>query len=57
MRGVPIGHAIDLIGRKPVIIWKILIIAGADIGFILTHDYWGLVLAAVIMGLASGGAG
>jgi len=54
---VPIGYAIDLLGRKPVIIWNILIMAGADIGFILARDYWGLVLAAVIMGLASGGAG
>ena len=54
---VPIGYAIDLLGRKPVIIWNILILAAADIGFILARDYWGLVFAAVIMGLASGGAG
>jgi MFS family permease len=54
---VPIGYAIDLLGRKPVIIWNILIMAAADIGFILARDYWGLVFAAVIMGLASGGAG
>jgi len=54
---VPIGYAIDLLGRKPVIIWNILIMAAADIGFILAKDYWGLVLAAVVMGLASGGAG
>ena len=53
---VPIGYAIDLLGRKPVIIWNILIMAAADIGFILAKDYWGLVLAAVVMGLASGGA-
>jgi MFS family permease len=31
--------------------------AAADIGFILANDYWGLVIAAVVMGLASGGAG
>jgi multidrug resistance protein len=54
---VPIGYAIDILGRKPVIIWNILIMAAADIGFILANDYWGLVIAAVVMGLASGGAG
>lgn len=54
---VPIGYAIDIIGRKPVIIWNILIMAAADIGFILARDYWGLAIAAIIMGLASGGAG
>ncbi len=54
---VPIGYAIDIIGRKPVIIWNILIMAAADIGFIVARDYWGLAIAAIIMGLASGGAG
>lgn len=54
---VPIGYAIDLLGRKPVIIWNILIMAAADIGFVYARDYWGLVLAALVMGLASGGAG
>ncbi len=54
---VPIGYAIDLLGRKPVIIWNILIMAAADIGFVYAKDYWGLVIAAVVMGLASGGAG
>ncbi len=54
---VPIGYAIDLLGRKPVIIWNILIMAAADIGFVYAKDYWGLVIAALMMGLASGGAG
>jgi MFS family permease len=54
---VPIGYAIDLLGRKPVIIWNILIMAAADIGFVYAKDYWGLVIAALVMGLASGGAG
>jgi MFS transporter, DHA1 family, multidrug resistance protein len=54
---VPIGYAIDLLGRKPVIVWNILIMAAADIGFVYAGDYWGLVLAALVMGLASGGAG
>jgi MFS family permease len=54
---VPIGYAIDLLGRKPVIVWNIILLAVADTGFILAKDYWGLVIASMVMGLASGGAG
>jgi multidrug resistance protein len=54
---VPMGYAIDLLGRKPVIIWNIVIMAAANLSFVYAHDYWGMSLAAVVLGLASAGAG
>ena len=54
---VPMGYAIDLLGRKPVIIWNIVIMAVANLSFVYAHDYWGMSLAAVVLGLASAGAG
>jgi multidrug resistance protein len=54
---VPMGYAIDLLGRKPVIIWNIVIMAAANLSFVYAKDYWGMSLAAVVLGLASAGAG
>jgi len=54
---VPMGYAIDLLGRKPVIIWNIAIMAVANLSFVYANDYWGMSLAAVVLGLASAGAG
>jgi len=54
---VPMGYAIDLLGRKPVIIWNIVVMAAANLSFVYAKDYWGMTLAAVVLGLASAGAG
>ncbi|MBM3292098.1 MFS transporter [Candidatus Bathyarchaeota archaeon] len=54
---VPMGYAIDLIGRKPVIIWNIIILALANLSFVFAKDYWTMSLAAVVLGIASAGAG
>ena len=54
---VPMGYAIDLLGRKPVIIWNMMVMAAANISFVLAKDYWGMTIAAVVLGLASAGAG
>jgi len=54
---VPMGYAIDLLGRKPVIIWNTIIMAAANISFVYAKDYWGMSVAAVLLGIASAGAG
>lgn len=54
---LPIGYAIDLIGRKPVIIWNLLVLAAANLSFVFSRDYWSMSLAAVVLGIASAGAG
>ena len=54
---VPMGYAIDLIGRKPVIVWNIIIMAVANVSFVYAKDYWSMSIAALILGFASGGAG
>jgi MFS family permease len=54
---VPMGYAIDLLGRKPVIIWNTVIMAAANLSFVYAKDYWGMSLAAVLLGIASAGAG
>jgi DHA1 family multidrug resistance protein-like MFS transporter len=54
---VPMGYAIDLIGRKPVIIWNIILLAVANLSFVFAKDYWSMSLAAVVLGIASAGAG
>jgi DHA1 family multidrug resistance protein-like MFS transporter len=54
---VPMGYAIDLLGRKPVIIWNTIIMAVANLSFVYAQDYVGMSLAAVLLGLASAGAG
>jgi DHA1 family multidrug resistance protein-like MFS transporter len=54
---VPMGYAIDLLGRKPVIVWNMILLAIANLSFIYAKDYWTISLAAVVLGLASAGAG
>jgi DHA1 family multidrug resistance protein-like MFS transporter len=51
------GYAIDLLGRKPVIVWNMILMAIANLSFIYAKDYWTISLAAVVLGLASAGAG
>jgi MFS family permease len=54
---VPMGYAIDLLGRKPVIIWNILLLAATNLSFVFAKDYWTMSLAAIVLGMASAGAG
>lgn len=54
---VPMGYAIDLVGRKPVIVWNILVMAVANVSFVFARDYWGMTVAALVLGVASAGAG
>jgi DHA1 family multidrug resistance protein-like MFS transporter len=54
---VPMGYAIDLLGRKPVIVFNMIIMAVADVAFVFSGDYWGMSIAAVALGIASAGAG
>jgi multidrug resistance protein len=54
---VPMGYAIDLLGRKPVIAFNMVIMSLANIAFVLAGDYWELSLAAIVLGIASAGAG
>ncbi|MBN1682930.1 MFS transporter [Candidatus Bathyarchaeota archaeon] len=54
---VPMGYAIDLLGRKPVIIWNIILLAIANISFVYSKDYLSMSLAAIVLGIASSGAG
>jgi DHA1 family multidrug resistance protein-like MFS transporter len=54
---VPMGYAIDLLGRKPVIAFNMIIMAVADVAFVFAGDYWGMSIAAVVLGIASAGAG
>jgi DHA1 family multidrug resistance protein-like MFS transporter len=53
---IPFGYAIDLIGRKPVIMWCIFFTAVADIGFTFGNSFWTLAIAAVALGAATAGA-
>jgi len=54
---VPMGYAIDLLGRKPVIAFNMVIMAVANISFTLSGNYWGMGIAAAVLGIASAGAG
>jgi MFS family permease len=49
---VPMGYAIDLLGRKPVIIWNTVIMAATNLSFVYAKDYCGMSLAGVLLGLA-----
>jgi len=54
---VPMGYAIDLLGRKPVIVFNIIIMAVANVAFVFADNYWGMAIAAAVLGIASAGAG
>ena len=54
---VPMGYAIDLLGRKPVIVFNMFIMAVANVAFVYAGSYWGMAAAAAVLGIASAGAG
>jgi len=54
---VPVGHAIDYFGRKPVIVLTLAITALSAFLFPMTTDYLTISLVAVVLGIGTGGAG
>jgi DHA1 family multidrug resistance protein-like MFS transporter len=54
---IPVGHAIDYFGRKPVIVITLIVTAISTIIFPFTYSFLTIALAAVILGLGTGGAG
>jgi DHA1 family multidrug resistance protein-like MFS transporter len=54
---IPMGHAIDYFGRKPPIVFTLFITAIAAFAFPFTENYLMISLAAVLLGIGTGGAG
>ncbi|MBN2336552.1 MFS transporter [Candidatus Bathyarchaeota archaeon] len=54
---IPMGHAIDYFGRKPPMVFTLFITAFAALAFPYTTDYLTISLAAVLLGIGTGGAG
>jgi DHA1 family multidrug resistance protein-like MFS transporter len=54
---IPVGHAIDYYGRKPIIVLTLAITAFSTLLFPFTTSFITLCAAAVILGLGTGGAG
>lgn len=54
---IPMGHAIDYFGRKPIIVINLMITALSSLVFPYTSDYFQISLAMVLLGIGTGGAG
>jgi len=54
---IPIGHAIDYYGRKPVIVINLIVTAIAALSFPFTTSFVAMCAVAVILGIGTGGAG
>jgi multidrug resistance protein len=54
---IPMGYAIDFFGRKPPMVFTLFITALAALAFPFTQNYFMISLAAVLLGLGTGGAG
>jgi DHA1 family multidrug resistance protein-like MFS transporter len=54
---IPMGHAIDYFGRKPPMVFTLFITAIAALAFPFTENYLMISLAAVFLGIGTGGAG
>lgn len=54
---IPMGHSIDYFGRKPSIVFSLLITALSSLVFPFTSDYLQISLAVVLLGIGTGGAG
>lgn len=54
---IPVGHAIDYFGRKPIIVIMLTLTAVSTIIFPYTYSFYTIALAAVILGIGTGGAG
>ena len=54
---IPVGHAIDYYGRKPIIVLTLAITALSTLMFPFTTSFVTICAAAVLLGLGTGGAG
>ena len=54
---IPVGHAIDYYGRKPIIVITLAVTAFSTLLFPFTTSFITICAAAVILGLGTGGAG
>jgi DHA1 family multidrug resistance protein-like MFS transporter len=54
---IPVGHAIDYYGRKPMIIISLIATAIASSSFPFTTNFIAICAAAVLLGIGTGGAG
>lgn len=54
---VPFGYSTDYFGRKPTILFSLIITAASSLIFPMTSNYLQLSLAAVLLGIGTTGAG
>jgi len=54
---IPVGHAIDYYGRKPIIVETLIVTAIASLSFPFTTSFITICAAAVLLGVGTGGAG
>lgn len=50
----PAGHALDAVGRRPVVRWGMVAVGLSSLGFVLVDSLWGAVVVLFAMGLARG---
>jgi DHA1 family multidrug resistance protein-like MFS transporter len=54
---IPVGHAIDYFGRKPIIVMTLTVTALSTLIFPFTTNFITICAAAVVLGIGTGGAG
>lgn len=54
---IPFGYSTDYFGRKPTILFSLIVTAASSLIFPMTSDYFQLSLAAVLLGIGTTGAG
>jgi DHA1 family multidrug resistance protein-like MFS transporter len=54
---IPVGHAIDYYGRKPMILISLIVTAIASLGFPFTTSLITICAATVLLGIGTGGTG
>ncbi|MBS7637408.1 MFS transporter [Candidatus Bathyarchaeota archaeon] len=54
---IPFGYSTDYFGRKPTILFSLIVTAASSLMFPMTSDYFQLSLAAVLLGIGTTGAG
>jgi MFS family permease len=54
---IPFGYATDYFGRKPTILFSLVVTGASSLVFPVTSDYLQLSLAAVLLGIGTTGAG
>ena len=54
---IPMGYAIDYFGRKPPIVWSLILTGVSSLIFPFTSDYFQISLAAVLLGVGTSGSG